>query len=117
MIATLPQSVPVVCNTGIVAGEKAKAKDAPPDLLIEIPHGATKLLHFESVRGLLRDSYDEDLIKFFYVNTDIGAPEAAVAMTFKASSEDIARICHAHPTLSEATKEAALAIDKRTLNL
>lgn len=42
--------------------------------------------------------------------------EAVVAMEFKASSEDIARICHAHPTLSESMKEAALAVDKRTLN-
>jgi dihydrolipoamide dehydrogenase len=43
--------------------------------------------------------------------------EAVVAMAFKASSEDIARICHAHPTLSEAVREAALAVDRRTLNL
>ena len=42
--------------------------------------------------------------------------EAVVAMEFRASAEDIARICHAHPSLSESTKEAALAIDKRTLN-
>jgi dihydrolipoamide dehydrogenase len=42
--------------------------------------------------------------------------EAVVAMEFRASAEDIARICHAHPSLSEATKEAALAVDKRTLN-
>jgi dihydrolipoamide dehydrogenase len=42
--------------------------------------------------------------------------ESVVAMEFRASSEDIARICHAHPSLSEATKEAALAVDKRTLN-
>jgi len=42
--------------------------------------------------------------------------EAVVAMEFKASSEDIARICHAHPSLSEAVKEAALAVDKRSLN-
>jgi dihydrolipoamide dehydrogenase len=43
--------------------------------------------------------------------------EGVVAMEFGASSEDLARICHAHPTLSEATKEAALAVDGRTLNL
>ena len=43
--------------------------------------------------------------------------EAVVAMEFSASAEDIALICHAHPTLSEAMKEAALAVDKRTLNL
>jgi len=42
--------------------------------------------------------------------------EAAVAMEFGASSEDIARTCHAHPTLSEAMKEAALAVDKRAIN-
>ena len=42
--------------------------------------------------------------------------EACVAMAFRASSEDIARICHAHPSLAESTKEAALAVDKRTLN-
>jgi dihydrolipoamide dehydrogenase len=43
--------------------------------------------------------------------------EAAIAMEFGASSEDIARTCHAHPTLSEAVKEAALAVDKRAINL
>jgi len=42
--------------------------------------------------------------------------ECVVAMEFRASSEDIARICHAHPSLSESTKEAALAVEKRTLN-
>ncbi|QDV52492.1 dihydrolipoyl dehydrogenase [Gimesia fumaroli] len=42
--------------------------------------------------------------------------ECAVAMEFGASSEDIARCCHAHPTLAEAVKEAALAVDKRALN-
>ncbi len=42
--------------------------------------------------------------------------EAVVAMEFRASAEDIARICHAHPSLSESTKEAALAVDKRSLN-
>ena len=43
--------------------------------------------------------------------------EAVTAMEFRASAEDIARICHAHPTLSEATREAALAVDKRALNI
>ena len=43
--------------------------------------------------------------------------ELVVAMEFKAASEDIARIVHGHPTLSEVVKEAALAVDKRTLNM
>jgi dihydrolipoamide dehydrogenase len=38
-------------------------------------------------------------------------------MEFGASAEDLALICHAHPSLSEAMKEAALAVDRRTLNL
>jgi dihydrolipoamide dehydrogenase len=42
--------------------------------------------------------------------------EAAAAMEFGATAEDLARTCHAHPTLSEAIKEAALAVDGRTLN-
>lgn len=43
--------------------------------------------------------------------------EAATAMNFGASSEDIARCCHAHPTLAEALKEAALAVDNRAIHM
>ncbi|HVL10630.1 MAG TPA: dihydrolipoyl dehydrogenase, partial [Burkholderiaceae bacterium] len=43
--------------------------------------------------------------------------EAVVAMEFKAASEDIARVCHPHPSLSEVVREAALAVDKRALNM
>ena len=43
--------------------------------------------------------------------------EAAVAMEFKAAAEDIARICHPHPSLSEVMREAALATDSRALNM
>jgi dihydrolipoamide dehydrogenase len=43
--------------------------------------------------------------------------EAVLAMEFGASSEDIARTCHAHPTLNEAVKEAALAVDGRPIHM
>ncbi len=43
--------------------------------------------------------------------------EAAVVMEFGGSAEDLARTCHAHPTLTEATKEAALAVDKRPIHM
>ena len=43
--------------------------------------------------------------------------EAAACIAFGASSEDVARVCHAHPTLAEAFKEAALAVDGRTINM
>lgn len=42
--------------------------------------------------------------------------EAVVTMEFKGSAEDLARIVHAHPTLSEAVHEAALAVDKRAIH-
>ncbi len=42
--------------------------------------------------------------------------EAAVLMEFGGSSEDLARTCHAHPTMSEAVKEAALAVEKRAIH-
>ena len=42
--------------------------------------------------------------------------EAAVVMEFGGSAEDLARTCHAHPTLSEAVKEAALAVAKRAIH-
>ncbi len=43
--------------------------------------------------------------------------EAAMAIEFGASAEDIARTCHAHPTLNEAVKEAALAVEGRAIHI
>jgi dihydrolipoamide dehydrogenase len=43
--------------------------------------------------------------------------ECATAMAFGASAEDIARTCHGHPTLNEAVKEAALAVDGRAIHI
>jgi dihydrolipoamide dehydrogenase len=42
--------------------------------------------------------------------------EAVTIMEFRGSSEDIIRICHAHPTLSEVTREAAMAVHKRAIH-
>jgi dihydrolipoamide dehydrogenase len=66
----------------------------------------------------LADATTDEILGVHMVGPQVSEliSEAVVAMEFKASSEDIARICHAHPSLSEATKEAALAVDKRTLN-
>ncbi len=66
----------------------------------------------------LADAATDEILGVHMVGPQVSEliAEAVVAMEFRASSEDIARICHAHPSLSEATKEAALAVDKRTLN-
>ena len=68
---------------------------------------------------VLADSATDEILGVHVVSSaasDLIA-EAVVAMEFKASSEDIGRICHAHPSLSEAMREAALAVDKRALNM
>ncbi|MEI6129601.1 MAG: hypothetical protein WCR59_06000 [Planctomycetota bacterium] len=51
------------------------AANAPPQLLIEVPHGATRTEHFTTLAGWLHGDYPADLIDFFHVNTDVGAPE------------------------------------------
>jgi dihydrolipoyl dehydrogenase len=67
---------------------------------------------------VLADAKTDRVLGVHILGPDAGnmIGEAAVAMEFGASSEDIARTCHAHPTLSEAIKEAALAVAKRTIN-
>ncbi|MGN6749037.1 MAG: dihydrolipoyl dehydrogenase [Xanthobacteraceae bacterium] len=67
---------------------------------------------------ILADAKTDRVLGVHILGPDAGnmIGEAAVAMEFGASSEDIARTCHAHPTLSEAIKEAALAVAKRTIN-
>lgn len=70
------RSVPDVCDVTFVRGARAKA--AAPDLLLEVPHGATRTEHFDRLRGALRGDYPADLQDFFHVNTDVGAPEVAL---------------------------------------
>jgi dihydrolipoyl dehydrogenase len=68
---------------------------------------------------ILADAATDRVLGVHIVGADAGTmiAEAAIAMEFGASSEDIARTCHAHPTLSEAVKEAALAVDKRAIHM
>jgi dihydrolipoamide dehydrogenase len=68
---------------------------------------------------ILADAKTDRVLGVHIVGADAGnmIAEAAVAMEFGAASEDIARTCHAHPTLTEAVKEAALAVGKRSLSM
>ncbi len=68
---------------------------------------------------VLADAGTDRVLGVHIVGPDAGnlIMEVAVAMEFGASSEDIARTCHAHPTLTEAVKEAALAVEKRALHM
>ncbi len=68
---------------------------------------------------VLADKKTDRLLGAHILGPDAGTliAELATAMEFGASAEDVARICHAHPTLSEAVKEAALAADGRALHI
>jgi dihydrolipoyl dehydrogenase len=68
---------------------------------------------------ILADAKTDRVLGVHIVGSDAGnmIAEAAVAMEFGASAEDIARTCHAHPTLPEAVKEAALAVAKRAIHM
>ena len=73
-------------------------------------HGFVKMLAHEKT---------DEILGVHIINTHASEliAEAVVAMEFRASSEDIARIVHAHPSLSEVMHEAALAVNKRALNM
>jgi len=68
---------------------------------------------------ILADAQTDRVLGVHIVSADAGnmIAEAAIAMEFGAAAEDIARTCHAHPTLSEAVKEAAMAVDKRAISM
>ena len=68
---------------------------------------------------ILADAKTDRVLGVHILGSDAGnmIAEAGIAMEFGAAAEDIARTCHAHPTLPEAVKEAALAVDKRAINM
>ena len=83
-------SIDGVVEVQHVRGAQARA-DAPADLLLEIPHGATRAHHFASLKGQLKGPFPENLIDFFFVNTDVGAPEAALALARHVVARDPTR--------------------------
>ena len=79
---------------------------------------ARALGHTEGRVKVLADAKTDRVLGVHIIGPRAGdlIAEAATAMSFGASSEDIARSCHAHPTLAEAFKEACLAVDKRAIH-
>jgi dihydrolipoamide dehydrogenase len=83
-------------------------------------NGRAKVNHTtEGFVKILADAASDRVLGVHIVGPDAESliMECAVAMEFGASSEDIARTCHAHPTLTEAIKEAALAVEKRAIHM
>jgi hypothetical protein len=73
-----PASIAGVVDVDVVRGADAGAADVPA-VVVEVAHGATKADHFNDLAAALRGPFPDDLIDFFFVNTDVGAPEGARA--------------------------------------
>ena len=73
----------------------------------------------EGFAKILADAKTDRVLGVHLICADAGnmIAEATIAMEFGASAEDIARTCHAHPTLPEAVKEAAMAVAKRAIHM
>jgi dihydrolipoamide dehydrogenase len=83
-------------------------------------NGRAKInLQTDGLVKILADAKTDRVLGVHIMGADAGnmVAEAAVAMELGAAAEDIARTCHAHPTLTEAVKEAALAVDKRAIHM
>jgi predicted N-formylglutamate amidohydrolase len=74
---TFPESIPGILDVVRFAGT-ASPGGAPPDLVIEVPHGATRTEDFRALEAMLRSPLPDQLVDFFHVNTDAGAPELAM---------------------------------------
>ncbi|MDL2284855.1 dihydrolipoyl dehydrogenase [Oxalobacter sp. OttesenSCG-928-P03] len=72
----------------------------------------------EGLVKILADAHTDEVLGVHMIGPMVSEliAEVVLAMSFKASSEDIAQVCHAHPTLSEAVREAALGVNGRLLN-
>lgn len=73
------RSVPGIAAVELLRGVAA-VPHAAPDLLLEVAHGATRAEHYAALRAKLSGNYPEELREFFFVNTDVGAPELARAV-------------------------------------
>ena len=83
-------SIPGIVDVHELRGGRAAA-GAPPELVIEIPHGATATADFTALAARLTSPLPEGLVDFFHVNTDAGAPELALAIAERFVADEPAR--------------------------
>jgi predicted N-formylglutamate amidohydrolase len=85
-----PASIPGILDVTVVRGAHA-APGAAPHLVIEVPHGATATADFTAAAAPLTSALPDDLVAFFHVNTDAGAPELALALAHRIADDEPAR--------------------------
>ena len=120
-------TIPGVCYTNPEIGSVGQTEEQLKDQKIAYRKGsfpfrangrAITLGHAEGRVKILADQKTDRILGVHILGPRAGEliAEAVAAMAFGASSEDLARVCHAHPTLPEAIKEAALAVDGRAIH-
>ena len=120
--------VPGIVYTAPEIATLGKTEDALKDAGIAYKKGVFPFLansraraagHEDGFVKILADAETDEVLGAHIIGHEAGTliHEIAIGMSFKASSEDIARTCHGHPTMNEAVKEAALAVDKRAIHI
>ena len=121
-------TIPGIVYTEPEIASVGQSEDNLKELKIEYKKGvfpfsasgrARAIGHTEGRVKVLADATTDRVLGVHIIGPRAGdlIAEAVAAMEFGASSEDIARVCHAHPTLSESLHEAALAISNRALHI
>ena len=121
-------AVPGIVYTAPEIATLGKSEDALKDAGIAYNKGVFPFLansrakatgHTDGFVKILADAATDKVLGVHIIGHEAGTliHECATAMAFGASSEDIARTCHGHPTMNEAIKEAALAVDKRAIHI
>ncbi|MBK7642986.1 MAG: N-formylglutamate amidohydrolase [Planctomycetes bacterium] len=82
------RSIPDVCEFALIRGGACLGE---PTLLLEVPHGATRAEDYDALREALSGDYPDDLRDFFFVNTDVGAPELALSTALALVTADPTR--------------------------
>ena len=120
--------VPGIVYTAPEIATLGKTEDQLKDASVDFKKGvfpfmansrARAIGHTEGFVKILADAKTDRVLGVHIIGHEAGTliHECATAMAFGASSEDIARTCHGHPTMNEAVKEAALAIDGRAIHI
>ncbi|WP_339750138.1 dihydrolipoyl dehydrogenase [uncultured Rubinisphaera sp.] len=121
-------AIPAIVYTSPEVASVGKTEEQLKEQKIEYRSGtfpfaangrARAIGHTAGMVKILADTKTDRILGAHIIGPHAGdlIAEVAVAIEFHASSEDLARCCHAHPTLAEAVKEAALAVDKRTIHI
>ncbi|MCY2959720.1 MAG: N-formylglutamate amidohydrolase [Planctomycetota bacterium] len=85
-----PRSIPGVSDVTVVRGVRSHGV---PDILLEVPHGATRARDYDELRRELVGDFPADLQAFFFVNTDVGAPEVALRVAELVVAAEPERAC------------------------